>query len=118
MLLLQFVLQLLNFQDGVNSKTEIFRVLEKKSFRHQEGFAQPEQVMKGSQTTLKIPYGGDGNSSQPSKFTAGSKAKGSDNPKNNKVDSETCKVKSPKASGPEMQHDSEKVNKNKNQGLK
>jgi hypothetical protein len=32
--------------------------------------------MKGSQTTLKIPHGGDGNSSQPSKFTAGSKAKG------------------------------------------
>ena len=65
-----------NFQDGVNSKTEISRVLEKESFRHQEGSAQPEQVMKGSQTTLKIPHGGDGNSSQPSKFTAGSKAKG------------------------------------------
>mgnify|MGYP000450176143 FL=1 len=65
-----------NFQNGVNSKTEISRVLEKESFRHQEGSAQPEQVMKGSQTTLKIPHGGDGNSSQPSKFTAGSKAKG------------------------------------------
>lgn len=65
-----------NFQDGVNSKTKVSRVLEKESFRHQEGSAQPEQVMKGSQTTLKIPHGGDDNSSQPSKFTAGSKAKG------------------------------------------
>ena len=64
-----------NFQDGVNSKPKVSRVLEKESFRHQEGSAQPEQVMKGSQTTLKISYGGDGNSSQPSKFTAGSKAK-------------------------------------------
>jgi len=64
------------FQSGGNSKTEISRVLEKESFRHQEGSAQPEQVMKSSQTALKIPHGGDGNSSQPSKFTAGSKAKG------------------------------------------
>ena len=31
--------------------------------------------MRGSQTILKIPHGGDGNSSQLSKFTAGSKAK-------------------------------------------
>ena len=64
-----------NFQDGVNSKTEISRVLEKELFRHQEGSAQPEQVMKGSQTALKIPYGGDDDSSQPSKFSARSKAK-------------------------------------------
>ena len=41
---------------------------------NQEGSAQPEQVLKGTQTALKIPSGGD--SSRPSKFGPGSKAKG------------------------------------------
>lgn len=35
----------------------------------------PTNLQKGSQTTVKIPHGGDGNSGQTSKFTAGSKAK-------------------------------------------
>ena len=61
-----------NFQDGVNSKTEMSRVLENKCA---EGSAQPEQVMKSSQTILKIPPGGDGNSSQPSQVTEGSTPK-------------------------------------------
>ena len=64
-----------NFQDGVNSKTEISRVLEKESFGHEKRCAQPEQLIKGSQTSFEIPRGGD-DSIQPGKFTAGSKAKG------------------------------------------
>ena len=68
-------------------KTEISRILEQKSPSmrdfNQEGSVQPEQVLKGTQgaqTALKIPSGGSDNtsspSSQPSKFSAGSKAKG------------------------------------------
>ena len=78
-----------SFQNRGNSqpKTEISRVLEQKSPSmrdfNQEGSTQPEQVLKGTQgaqTALKIPSGGSDNtsspSSQPSKFSAGSKAKG------------------------------------------
>ena len=75
------------FQSGGNSKTEISRVLEQKSPSmkdfNQKGSVQPEQVLKGTQgaqTALKISSGGSDNtsspSSQPSKFNAGSKARG------------------------------------------
>lgn len=64
-----------NFQYGVNSKSEISRVLEKESLKYQKNSSQPEQIMKSSETTRNIPRGGDGNSSQRSKFTAGAKAK-------------------------------------------
>ena len=75
------------FQNEGKSQTEISRVLEQKSPSmkdfNQEGSVQPEQVLKGTQgaqTALKIPSGGSDNtsspSSQPSKFSAGSKAKG------------------------------------------
>ena len=62
------------FQSGGNSETEISRVSEQNS---PSMSAQPEQVRKGtqgSQIALKIPSGGD--SSRPSKFGPGSKAKG------------------------------------------
>ena len=62
------------FQIGENSETEISRVSEQNS---PSMSAQPEQVRKGtqgSQIALKIPSGGD--SSRPSKFDPGSKAKG------------------------------------------
>ena len=63
------------FQSGGNSKTEISRTLDQESSMiadlNQE---QPEQVLKGTQTALKIPSGGD--SSRPSKFGPGSKARG------------------------------------------
>ena len=72
------------FQSGGNSKTEISQVLEQKSPSmndfNQKGSVQPEQVLKGTQeaqTALKIPYAGsDNTSSQPSKFSGGSKARG------------------------------------------
>ena len=64
-----------NFQYGVNSKTEISRVLEKESLKYQKNSSQPEQIMKSSEITRNISLGGDGNSSQRSKFTAGAKAK-------------------------------------------
>lgn len=60
-----------NFQDGIN-----FKILENESFGYQEDSAQAEQIMKASDIILKIPYAGEGNSSPPSKFTTGSKAKG------------------------------------------
>lgn len=63
------------FQSGGNSKTEISRTLDQESSMiadlNQE---QPEQVLKGTQTALKIHSGGD--SSRPSKFGPGSKARG------------------------------------------
>jgi hypothetical protein len=72
------------FQSGGNSKTEISRTLNQESSMiadfNQEGSAQPEQILKGTQTALKIPSGGSDNtsspSSGPSKFSPGSKAKG------------------------------------------
>ena len=63
----------INFQNGVNYKTKISRVLEEKSFTHQEHDTQAYRAVKISQTVFKIPYGGD--SSRPNKFTAGSKAR-------------------------------------------
>lgn len=73
-----------SFEHGGKSQPEISRVLEQKSPSmrdfNQEGSVQPEQVKKGTQIALKIPSGGSDNtsspSSQPSKFSAGSKAKG------------------------------------------
>ena len=66
------------FQSGGNSETEISRVSEQNSPSMSDlNQAQPEQVRKGtqgSQIALKIPSGGD--SSRPSKFGSGSKAKG------------------------------------------
>ena len=63
------------FQSGGNSKTEISRTLDQESSMiadlNQE---QPEQVLKGTQTALKIPSGGD--LSRPSKFGPASKARG------------------------------------------
>ncbi len=62
------------FQSGGNSETEISRVSEQNSPSMSD---LPEQVRKGtqgSQIALKIPSGGD--SSRPSKFGPGSKAKG------------------------------------------
>ena len=44
------------FQSGGNSKTEISRTLDQES--SMIGRAQPEQVLKGTQTALKIPSGG------------------------------------------------------------
>jgi hypothetical protein len=63
------------FQSGGNSETEISRVSEQNSPSMSDlNQAQPEQVRKGTQIALKIPSGGD--SSRPSKFGPGSKAKG------------------------------------------
>ena len=71
------------FQSGVNSKTEISRTLDQESSMiadfNQEGSTQPERVLEGLDTpsgkiTLGLPRGGD--SSRPSKFGPGSKAKG------------------------------------------
>ena len=77
------------FPSGGKSEPPISRVLGQKSPSimdlNQEGSAQPEQVLKGTQgqgaqTALKLRSGGSDNtsspSSQPSKFSAGSKAKG------------------------------------------
>ena len=61
------------FQSGGNSKTEISRTLDQKSSMIAD-LKQPKQVLKGTQTALKIPSGGD--SSRPSKFGPGSKARG------------------------------------------
>ncbi len=67
------------FQSGGNSKTEISRTLDQESSMiaefNQDGSTQPELVLEGSQITLGLPRGGD--SSRPSKFGPGSKAKGS-----------------------------------------
>lgn len=59
---------------------QISRLLKQKSSSmsdlNQEGSAQLKQVLKGTQTALKIPSEGDSN--RPSKFGPGAKAKGDD----------------------------------------
>jgi hypothetical protein len=75
------------FQDGVNSKTEISRTLDRESSMianlNQEDSTQSELVPEGGQLTLNTPCGQilfvlprGGDSSQPGKFGPGSKAKG------------------------------------------
>ena len=61
------------FQSGGNSETEISRVSEQNSPSMSDLKQQVRKGTQGSQIALKIPSGGD--SSRPSKFGPGSKAK-------------------------------------------
>jgi hypothetical protein len=63
-----------NFQNGVNSKTEISRVLEKNRLDIKKVPGNQASYERLSDNSW-IPHGGDGNSSQPNRVHSGSKAK-------------------------------------------